>query len=30
MVVGEMLVVEMEHGLVIVITFGCLKLCIDV
>ena len=30
MVVGEMLVVEMEHGLVIVIAFGCLKLCIDV
>ena len=30
MVVGEMIVVEMEHGLVIVIAFGCLKLCIDV
>ena len=30
MVVGEMIVVEMEHGLVIVIVFGCLKLCIDV
>ena len=30
MVVGEMVVVEMEHGLVIVIAFGCLKLCIDV
>ena len=30
MVVGEMIVVEMEYGLVIVIAFGCLKLCIDV
>ena len=30
MVVGEMIVVDMEHGLVIVIAFGCLKLCIDV
>ena len=29
MVVGEMIVVEMEHGLVIVIAFGGLKLCID-
>ena len=27
---GEMIVVEMEHGLVIVIAFGGLKLCIDV
>ena len=30
MVVGEMIVVEMEHGLVIVIAFDYLKLCIDV
>ena len=30
MVVGEMNVVEMEHGLVLVIAFGCFKLCIDV
>ena len=30
MVVGEMIVVDMEHGLVIMIAFGCLKLCIDV
>ena len=30
MVVGEIIVVEMEHGLVIGIAFGCLKLCIDV
>ena len=28
MVVGEIIVVEMEHGLVIVIAFGCLKLCV--
>ena len=30
MIVGEMIVVEMELGLVIVIAFGGLKLCIDV
>ena len=29
MVVGEMVVVEMEHCLVIWIAFGCLKLCVD-
>ena len=26
---GEMVVVEMEHCLVILIAFGCLKLCVD-
>ena len=30
MVVGEMIVVEMEHGLVIVIAFDGLKLSVDV
>ena len=30
MVVGEMVVVEIEHCLVILIAFGCLKLCVDV
>ena len=30
MVVGEMVVVEMEHCLVIVIAFGCIKLCVGV
>ena len=29
MVVGEMVVVEMKHYLVILIAFGCLKLCVD-
>ena len=29
MVVGEMVVVEMEHCLVILIVFACLKLCVD-
>ena len=29
MVVGEMVVVEMEHYLVILIAFACLKLCVD-
>ena len=30
MVVGEMVVVEMEHCLVILIAFDCLQLCVDV
>ena len=30
MVEGEMVVVEMEHCLVILIAFSCLKLCVDV
>ena len=29
MVMGEMVVVEMEHCLVILIAFGCLKLCVN-
>ena len=30
MVVEELFVVEMEHYLVILVVFGCLKLCVDV
>ena len=30
MVVGKMIVVGIEHCLVILIAFGCLKLCVDV
>ena len=29
MVVGDMVVVEMEHCLVILIAFGYLRLCVD-
>ena len=29
MIVGEMVVIEIEDCLVILIAFGCLKLCVD-
>ena len=29
MVVGKMVAVEMEHCLVILVAFVCLKLCVD-
>ena len=29
MIVEKLFVVEMEHYLVILVVFGCLKLCVD-